>query len=71
MYRPYNKYNNTYYGFDHMTLHSHLILAYAHAVTCLSALSTVYKQLSRVASAFSRYALSRAFLQDTNPRSST
>ena len=47
LYRPYNKYNNTYYGVDPMTLHSHLILAYAHAVTCLSALSTVYKQSSK------------------------
>ena len=54
MYRPYNTYNNTYYGFDPMTLHIHLILAYAHAVICLSALSTVYKQLYRVASALSR-----------------
>ena len=56
MYHLYTTYNNTYYGFDPMTLHSHLILAYTHAITCLSALSTVYKHLSRVASGLSRYA---------------
>ena len=66
MSRPYNMYSYTYYCFNSMTYHSYLIPAHQHAITCLSALTTVYKQLSRVASALQCFcSLFRAFFKKT------